>query len=284
LFGLLAAGLAACAAPAAGPPDAPIPSGSGRQTVDLDGTRLEVFTWRPDGCALSGFLIVFHGTNRNAATYRDDAVPLGRKLCMLVVAPLFDKPRFPSWMYQRGGIVRGSVQARKNWTVSLVPLLAAWVRSREGRPDLPYAMIGHSAGGQFLSRVAAFVPNDATRMVVANPSSWVWPALDIDAPYGLGRVYDKAEREAALRRYLAAPVIVLLGQNDTGSHDLADNEEAEEQGSTRLERGENAFRAAQQAAEEHGWPLNWRLILVPGVGHSDSRIFASEQAVEALRP
>jgi len=37
-------------------------------------------------------------------------------------------------------------------------------------------------------------------------------------------------------------------------------------------------------AREHGWPFNWRLIVVPGVGHSDSRIFASKQAVEALRP
>jgi pimeloyl-ACP methyl ester carboxylesterase len=176
------------------------------------------------------------------------------------------------------------VQARKNWTVSLVPLLAAWVRQREGRPDLPYAMIGHSAGAQFLSRIAAFVPNDATRMVVANPSTWVWPSLDVDAPYGLGRVYDKAEGAEALRRYLAAPVTVLLGQNDTGSHELADSEEAVEQGSTRFERGQNAFRAAQLAAREHGWPFNWRLVVVPGVGHSDRRIFASEQAIEALHP
>ena len=56
------------------------------------------------------------------------------------------------------------------------------------------------------------------------------------------------------------------------------------QGSTRLERGQNVFAAAERVAREHGWPFNWRLIVVPGVGHSDSRIFASKQAVEALRP
>jgi poly(3-hydroxybutyrate) depolymerase len=284
LLSLFAFGLAACAAPTAGPADAPIPSGSGQQTVRLDGTRLEVFTYRPDGCALSGFLLVFHGTNRNAAKYRDDAMPLGQKLCMLVVAPLFDKARYPNWTYHLGGIVRGSVQAEERWTVSLVPRLAAWVRAREGRPDLPYAMIGHSAGGQFLSRVAAYVPNDAMRMVVANPSSWVWPSLDIAAPYGMGRVYDGAEREEALRRYLAAPVIVMLGQKDTGSYELADDRDAEKQGGTRLERGQNVFRAAELVARQHGWPLNWRLVLVPGVGHSDGKMFGSEQAVEALRP
>ncbi len=277
---------AACTRQGTAPPaaDVAIPPGSGQLTADLDGTRLEVFTYRPDGCAVSAILFVFHGLYRNAAKYRDDAIPLARKLCMLVVAPLFDKQRYPTWTYQQGGIVHGPVQARERWTVSQVPRLAAWVRAREGRPDLPYSMIGHSAGAQFLSRVAAFVPNDATRMVVANPSSWVWPALDIAAPYGFGRVYDKAQGEEALRRYLAAPVTVLLGQNDTGSHNLADNEEAEEQGSTRLERGQNAFRAAELAARQHGWAFNWRLIEVPGVGHSDSRIFASEQAVEALRP
>jgi hypothetical protein len=56
---------------------------------------------------VSEILLVFHGQARNAAGYRDDAIPLAQHLCMRVVAPLFDAARFPTWRYQRGGIVYG---------------------------------------------------------------------------------------------------------------------------------------------------------------------------------
>ncbi len=267
------------------PQAAAIPEGSGQQTADLGDVSLQVYTFRPSGCAETGLLLVFHGLGRNVAGYRDDAIPLARRYCMLVVAPLFDEARFPTWSYQRGGIVHdGAVQPEATWTVGLVPRLVAWVRRRENRADLPYALIGHSAGAQFLSRVAAFGRDDATQTVIANPSTWVRPSLDVAAPYGFGGVFDAAGREAALRRYLAARVTVLLGQEDVGSKDLATSEEAREQGGTRLERGQTVFHEAELAARQHGWAFNWRLAIVPGVGHSAGGMFASDQAMEAFGP
>jgi hypothetical protein len=32
------------------------------------------------------------------------------------------------------------------------------------------------------------------------------------------------------------------------------------------------------------WPFNWRLVELPGTGHSATQMFASKQALEALRP
>ena len=262
-----------------------MPSGAGELTATIEGVPLQVFTYRPEGCALSGALLVFHGLERDARGYRDFARTLADRLCMVVAAPLFDETRFPSWRYQRGGIVHdGKVEPAGSWTVNFVPGLVAWVRAAEQRPDLPYALIGHSGGGQFLSRVAAFLPVTATRIVIANPSTWVLPSLDTPAPYGFGGVYDPAQGEAALRRYLAAPVTVLLGQEDTGSKNLAVGEEAEAQGGTRLARGQNAFQQAQAVARAHGWTFNWRQAFVPGVGHSARLMFSSAQALEALRP
>ncbi len=258
-------------------------SGTGQQTAELAGVPLQVFTWRPDGCAISGVLLVFHGLARNAQGYRDDAIPLGRHFCLLVVAPLFDEGRFPAWRYQRGGVVHdGTVQPSDTGTVNLVPLLVAWVRQREGRPDLPYTLIGHSAGAQFLSRVAAYAPVEATHVVIANPSTWVRTRVDVAAPYGFAGFGDTAEAAAALRRYLATNITVLLGQEDVGSRDLATGREAEEQGSTRFERGENAFREAELVARQHGWTFNWHLAIVPGVGHSARSMFASDQMFAAL--
>jgi len=260
-----------------------IPPGLDEQVVKFDGTELDVLTYRPRQCTPSSLLLVFHGLQRNADGYREAARKAADRNCMIIVAPLFDKERFPSWAYQRGGIVRdGAVRAQRTWTVNFVPDVADWARRATGLDD--YYLIGHSAGGQFLSRVAAFAPTQAKGIVIANPSSHVMPSLDVKAPYGLGSAYPRSEATAALRRYLAQPVTILLGgeDDDEDAQDLSKTNEATQQGATRLERGQNAYRAGQKAAQERGWTFNWRMAEVPGVGHSARRMFSSPEAEAAL--
>jgi alpha-beta hydrolase superfamily lysophospholipase len=201
-----------------------------------------------------------------------------------VVAPVFDKHAFPTWRYQRGGIVKDAiVQDAREWTGRVVLDLVAWVRRQEGRP-LPYSLLGHSAGGQFLDRLAAFVPTEAQRIVVANPGSYVFPSLEIDAPYGLRKVYSGTDGEAALRRYLEQPLTIYLGQGDTRDDKRNDYVEALAQGASRHQRGLNVFNAAKTLAEARGWRFNWRLVELPGVGHNARKMFAAPQASEALSP
>ena len=262
----------------------PIAMGSGRQTVDLDGIRLKVFTYRPDGCADLSLLLVFHGNARDADRYRDDARALADKNCLLVVAPLLDRRTFPLWRYQHGGVVRdGVVQDPRDWTGRLVPALVDWVRTQEGRP-LAYSLLGHSAGAQFLDRLAAFVPTEARRIVVANPGSYVFPSLQIAAPYGLGKVYSGADGEAQLRRYLEQPITIYLGQGDVRADDRDPSPEAQAEGASRYQRGRNAFSTGKALAQARGWPFNWRLVELPGVGHNARKMFAAPQASEALAP
>ena len=52
-------------------PLAAAPIETGRQTVDVNGTRMVVFTYRPAGCPDPALLMVFHGIARNAQSYRD---------------------------------------------------------------------------------------------------------------------------------------------------------------------------------------------------------------------
>ncbi len=281
-LGALAAAMVALAPPVVHAAD-PIAEGAGRIEIALGAETLEVFTYRPR-CSEPALLIVLHGQGRNADGYRDYARPLADRLCLLVVAPRFDRRRFPQWRYQHGGIVRGGVvRPSQDWTAGMIAVLVVHVRAREARA-LPVSLIGHSAGGQFLSRLAAFAQYPAERIVIANPGTHVLADLTVKAPYGLGGVFDGAAGEAALRRYLAAPITLLLGQADTGNEDLNDSPEAKAQGATRHERGLNAFRSAEARAKAAGWPFNWRLVEVPGIGHTAKRMFGSDQAAEALRP
>jgi pimeloyl-ACP methyl ester carboxylesterase len=263
-----------------GTAQAQIASGAGEQTATISGQPFKVATYRPPSCSPELLLVVFHGIGRDAGPYRDHAQPLADRLCAFIVAPEFDKERFPRDFYQFGGVApAGQYVPAGTRPIDLVVPLVAWTRQAAGKPTLSYILIGHSAGAQFVSRVAAFTPTDAARIVVANPSTWVMPTSSDDVPNGFGGV---PNAEQALRTYLALPLLVLLGQNDTGSNNLDQSAKAMAQGPYRLARGRNAFKAAQATAASHGWTLGWRLVEVPDVGHSATNMFKAPATIAAL--
>ncbi len=288
--GLRLAALLICAACAATARAEPIPAGSSQRSVTIGDEAIELHTYKPPQYAGGPILLVLHGLGTNATGYRDAAVPLANAHGFLVVAPLFDRKRFPTWRYQTGGIVRNQraegefvIEPEAQWMGRLFLAIIDAVRAAENRPDLAYSLIGHSAGGQTLSRLAAFVPHQAKHIIIANPSTWVWPSREQRFPFGFGGLPVKMADDAALRQYLAQPITLLLGTADIKrGGDLNVSPGAERQGANRLERGHNAFRAAQQLARDRGWTFNWRLVEVPDIGHSARRMFGSAQAIEAL--
>ena len=250
----------------------------------IRGEPIQVFTYRPSGCKDPSLLFVFHGALRNGEGARNAAEQLASRACLIVYAPLLDKRRFPTEDYQQGGIAHdGRVLPPAEWTVWFATDLVSWARRREHRPDAPYYLFGHSAGGQYLSRVAAFaLPHGARRIILANPSTYVLPSLDEDAPYGLDEVAtDSAERQR-LREYLALPVTIFLGEDDVGERELGTSEQAMRQGGNRLDRGIAVFRMAKQVAAENNWPFGWSQVVVPNVGHSSSNMLDAPEAAEAF--
>lgn len=262
---------------------AQIPVGESKRTIKLSQVDMNVLIYRPQ-CSNPALLLAFHGTLRKYATVLKEAKPLAKALCLILVAPELDRETFPESRYQLGGIVAGhQVQSPQEWTGSIVLDLVARARQQEGR-KLDYFLIGHSAGGQFLGRVAAYLPTEAKRIVIANPSTYVLPTLETNAPYGMGGVFSPEAAEAALRRYLAQPVTIFLGQEDTGDRFLAKGRNAREQGTTRHDRGLKAFAAGETLARARGWTFNWRLVEVPGIGHDSKKMYGSAEAAKAIQP
>lgn len=257
---------------------------TGQEIVVVQGLPITVFTYRPMNCARPALLFIFHGAKRKAAKNRDRARPLADRACMVVVAPLFDRSRFPNWRYQRGGIARkGQVLPRSQWTVSLVDGIVKWARQHEGLRNAPYYFFGHSAGGQFLSRVAAFAPPPGvSHIVIANPSTYVMATLDEPVPYGLGGMFSPGEDESHLKDFLSLPVTIYLGTEDTGNKQLSTSAAARRQGTHRLERGLKAFHAARALARERDWAFHWKLVKAPGVGHTLRGMLAAPQILEVF--
>ncbi|HWI12858.1 MAG TPA: hypothetical protein VNT02_01340 [Burkholderiales bacterium] len=258
------------------------------QTLELAGGPLHVYVYKPATYRAGEVLVVLHGLGRNAAGYRNYARPLADRHGLLTVVPRFDRERFPTWRYQQGGIARMEhdeilVQPEERWIASTVDDVIAAVRKIEDAPALRYSLLGHSAGAQALSRYAAFPHHDARRIVIANPSTYLWPALEVRYPFGYGGLPATLAGDDDLRRYLAQPVVVLLGTEDVRQdRDLNVTPGAAAQGANRYERGMNYFRAGERIARERGWSFGWRLIAVPGSAHSARAMFASEEAARAV--
>jgi hypothetical protein len=275
----IACGLVVCSCDAAAKVD-----GKGVTQVTIRGEVFKVYTYHPPNCRATALLITFHGKHRNAEGARNAAVPLADKACLDVYAPLFAHDRFPGWSYQHGGVVHGNrAVPSSTWTVWFAADLVTWARKHDGRPAAPYYLFGHSAGAQFLSRVSAFAsPSGAQRIVISNPSTYVLPAIDVPAPYGFGGLFGSYGAKSQLQHYLALPITILLGREDIGDEELANEPEAVAQGATRLERGIRTYRLAQQVAAVNGWPFNWRLAIVPGVGHDTRGMMSSQQSLQAF--
>jgi poly(3-hydroxybutyrate) depolymerase len=265
---------------------APMPAGAGSVDIPTSGGIIKVFTYKPSLYQDGPLVLVFHGIGRNAEDYRNFAIAVAERFKVLVAAPLFDKEHFPADAYIRGGLLNkdGTLRPREQWTYALVPQLLAALRAGEGKPDLPYYLLGHSAGGQFLARFAAFYPTEAKRIVAGNPGSHLFPRRDWDFGYGFGKLPAEVSDDAALQRYLAAPLTLYLGTGDilTDTDNLDRSPAAERQGAFRLARGRACFEFAQKLAAERGWAFNWRKVETPGIGHDGGAMFAAPEMAEAL--
>ena len=258
--------------------------GASERIAILNGQPVVLFIYRPPACKNPDFLFVFAGYKRNASQYRDRASYAADRACLLVVAPQFDKTRFPNWRYQRGGVKhKGIIQPRKKWSGNLVKELVNWTRNKEGRPGARYILFGHSAGAQFLSRICAYSPPvDAFRIILANPSVYVLPTLKEKPPYGFSGVFSNRETKQFMQNYLSLPIVIYLGKKDRKFKNLVKTKAARRQGKNRYRRGLFVYELAKETALEKGWSFNWKLIEVPGVGHSSRRMLQAKEIFSAL--
>jgi hypothetical protein len=261
-----------------------VPSGSSKIQVQFEDVKLDLYTYKPEDFRNGPMLMVFHGVLRNADEYRDHSKPMGDRFGALIVAPLFDVKDFPKPKYQLGGILRdGQAVPAQERTGEFVNRIAREIRRREGRENLPYALIGHSGGGQFLGRLAPFVQTDADRIVISNPSSYTLPTTKSEFPYGFGGLPDSLQTDETFKAYLAQPVTIYVGSKDIVRDEyFDDSERADTQGLSRFERGKNTFQFAKRLAEDNGWPFRWKLVVAEDIEHDHEKMFNHERCAEAL--
>jgi poly(3-hydroxybutyrate) depolymerase len=231
-----------------------------------------VSSYAPPGCADKPcpLLIAIHGMGRNAKSARDAWKAAADQMGFLVLAPRFDNDRFPSRLFQQGG-VRGEPD-KANWTFGLIERLFDAARASGRVAGDSYTIFGHSAGAQFVHRMVMLMPEARiATAAVANAGYYTLPALAGERayPFSLGGT---PATNATLARAFAKPMLVMLGERDIdpNHHQLNKSRGAEEQGPTRFARGEYFIAAAKEEARRLGVSLGWREVVVPGVAHQQS--------------
>lgn len=262
----------------------PIPNGKWSFVfVDAKGRPdrpLRVYTYRPRACDTTcPIQFVMAGAKRDASHYRDDWELIADHYHLLIVAPEFSQEHWPKSAYNLGDVP--DQPDREKWAFSAIEHLFDEVRDGQAG----YAIFGHSAGGQFVERMALLRPDSrATLMMAANPGWYTMPEWRKDKaaepfPYSL---VDSPVGERELRMALARRFILLLGEKDTdaAAHNLNQSAGAKMQGASRLDRGENFFKAATAAARELGVPFAWSLEEAPDTAHDAAAMsrFAAEAA------
>ena len=260
-----------------------IPEGKGEVSVGEGERAIRVYTYKPKGFSNGPIFFVFHGAKRNAEDYRNWTISLAEKHHAMVAAPFFDQERFLAHLYSWGGILTkdGTLRNRKQWSFPIATEVIQDILKCEGDPKRDHYLIGHSGGGQFLTRYAAMEPVTAKRVVAANAGTYAFPRLDWDWGYGFGKLPKDFQKEDRFKKMVETPMTIYLGLADTiPSGDNFDaSSEANRQGKARLERGRSFFEYCQKLAKEKGWKFNWIKVEVPNVGH-DAELMINDLRME----
>ncbi|MCK6514411.1 lamin tail domain-containing protein [Myxococcota bacterium] len=269
--------------------------------VAKDGNTLTAATYRATGFdeATGPIVFVLHGARRDAEAYLAALTPYVERAGALAIAPTFPLELYPdSEDYTLGLGVddppSGGDYDPAEWRPEdqttfmelehLFEAIKATLPGAGGRCD--YLVFGHSAGAQFTHRLLLFHPTARVRRAVAANAGWytlpVSEAGDpnTEMPYGLtGSPVGQGDVKQALGREL----IVLLGQADTATADedpdLRGTDEAQAQGTNRLERGRHFMATVEGLGEPHRWAQSE----LPGAGHNVTQM-AGSAAYWLFRP
>jgi hypothetical protein len=275
---------------AAEPPPLQLEHGVGNFTYIDDGGNINrpvrVFYIYPETFDTTDdprIVFVLHGFYRNAEDRVRGYRPYPHLYDALFLFPEFT---FESWPdeehYHMGNIldINGTVNPRADWSYSTILEIFYQVLASVPNPPDTFDIQGHSSGGHVVHRMA-FLMHEAPfgHMVVANVGCYLLPDYDEPYPNGIaGMDISTVDLATAFARDLTLTLGTL--DNDSNAPLLSHTDWAEAQGPHRFARGHYFYDYCKNLAANLSLPFRWKLVEVPGVGHTANGMAPS--AVEAI--
>lgn len=239
-----------------------------------------IHTYLPQACAAKAcpLVISMHGLGRDAAAARNNWIEAADANGLVIAAPEFDATRFPTRLYQLGGVQGES--DRGNWVYATIERMFDRLKATSRVSGDSYVLFGHSAGAQFVHRMVLMLPEARySTAVIGNAGYYTLPVGNAaaggrDYPFSLGNT---PATPSSLRLSFGKPMLVLLGDqdNDPAHFQLNNSAGAKAQGPHRFARGQFFFSTAEAEAKRLDLPFNWRMTVVPGVAHEQKKVAAA---------
>lgn len=247
----------------------------------------------------SKILIVVPGAGRNADSYRNSWIEASEKYNILILSPMYLETDYDYGAYHMGNLIynlnleSGAVydgnsnnvflneeqfsfevnMNQKEWIFNDFDRLFDLVVEELDSSQIQYDIFGHSAGGQILHRFAIFQPSSkANRIIASNSGSYTLPDFSTNLPFGVkNTVLTKENIKSSFKKSLILFIGELDNENEKGGL-LLRSPSADKQGLHRLERGMYFFNESRRIADELSYEFNWKLEIVPGVGHNQENM------------
>ena len=257
--------------------------------------RIKVYYHQPRNYTKdSKVLIVLPGAGRNGDSYRDAWIAASEKYSVLVLSPMYSERDYAFEAYHLGGLIKDSNiretvefiagtniakldevtfnfevnQNKSDWLFNDLDRLFNLVINQLETTQTQYDVFGHSAGGQILHRFAIFhATTKANHIIAANAGFYTLPDVVTALPFGVkNTTISPKDLQAGFTKKLT----VLLGELDNETEQggtLLRSISADKQGIHRLARGRFFYDFSKKVAEEMGADYNWKLKIIPNVGH-----------------
>ena len=261
---------------------------------------ITVFYYKPRNFqADAEILLVLPGSGRNAESYRNAWIEESEKYGMLILSLMYPERMYSFEDYHLGGLVKTSNLEHRvimsetsniawldeaeldlypntdpeKWIFRDFDRIFELAKAATNSTQQKYHLFGHSAGGHVLHRYALFGASPKVdKIAVCNPSFYTLPDFEVRFPFGLKNAPMNPEE---LGQAFEKKLILFLGELDN-EHEtngvFLRSKTADEQGLHRLARGRNFFRRSKETAAQMNQSFNWKMEVVPQVGHDHRRM------------
>jgi poly(3-hydroxybutyrate) depolymerase len=254
------------------------------------------YTYVPTSAPESAdILVLVHGTpikdetdEWNAQYYATNWINFAEENRLILIVPVFNQEDFSS---RRGdhamsgyrGLFGREIGADE-WVLRLVEAH----QQAYGSAGEQFLMYGHSAGGQFTARFLVSHPKSIKNAVISSAATYPQPSTEVAWPFGMGELHTDIEWDSETTKHVDVvpvkikwlmatqiPLTVIVGLNDTA--ELPPQLIPGQQGKNRITIARNWIRTMAEFAEANGLESQFKLDLIPSIGHSMSGLIAYSQ-------
>ncbi len=217
----------------------------------------------------SKFLMAMTGHHRNAVGYAKYWSDFANSQNYIIAVPEFNPDDWPTSAYNLGNMFTGkegagSLNDTSKWSFRIAAEIHTEIALKCGLTDSTYQIWGFSGGGQFVHRLAMFLPDPfITRYFACDAGWYTCPELQRAYPYEL-KHRSLHYTEANIKAYTELPVVLLCGMSDVErDKELKIDIKADMEGDNRLSRSEFFYKYIKKLNPN----TTWEYITVPDIAH-----------------